>query len=761
MNFATMLALVVSVLVFAPPHPAWAAPDFKHLRGLHMMGNWAGNVMGFKSPLLAEAPAISVAHAEVQAVISSGTDANGVQFTNDMALIKLVGVRLGADAQLQLAGFWIAKNLETGNIFIQFRPTADPNLAGVTGFSGDLTFLLPAGTGTGAPDPAINIADNMAGVTGDARKLALALLAHGPELAAFATYTIGPGAEFGRTDSLVLALTAFRDAMGMADNRYFDFVKSLNVEWLGISVAMHYDSLSNPVVTANACAQAYKFDSGGNYTSCPFTDADLESFVDRARSRGLKIYLTLAFETSLDIDSIASPACHTPAYKTSRWHLGEPVLPSGGAASACIDAADWWWNPAHPQHAVNSALFWNSYTQVAAKYGELAQRLGIGMFSLGTETENLFRSRPSPPVFTNDFKPQLQAMVQAVRAVYSGVLTYDQNSYWLTIPDNGSGYLFTDLDLDVVGISGYFPLTDQVPQRVLSVSELEPMWESVFQNYLVPLQQRNPGKPVVFTEFGYNDDLASPYLPSSNTGSPEPAYTAATPTAGMIQQQNVYRAFYDVNTRYGDLVAGTFIWGNDYFPLNPRACSEIGSTLYCRPAAQTVSAAYDAWKRRDNTTTGMIVEFYNTELDHFFITANAGEAAAIDNGSAGPGWERTGLRFMAGGSTAVCRFYGSLSPGPNSHFYTVDPAECSFLRQLQASTPATQKRWNFESLDFVSTPSANGTCPAGTTPVYRAYNNGFARGVDSNHRITTVPAALPELVKRGWNDEGVVMCAPQ
>lgn len=155
-----------------------------------------------------------------------------------------------------------------------------------------------------------------------------------------------------------------------------------------------------------------------------------------------------------------------------------------------------------------------------------------------------------------------------------------------------------------------------------------------------------------------------------------------------------------------------------------------------------------------------VVEFYNTNLDNYFITADSREASAIDNGSAGPGWIRTGNSFKSGGTTSVCRFYGSQSPGPNSHFYTLAGPECDGLKQLQVSTPATEKRWNFESLDFMSTPPTNGTCPSGTVPVYRAYNNGFSRGVDSNHRITSSPASIQEVVTRGWSDEGVVMCAP-
>ena len=87
-------------------------------------------------------------------------------------------------------------------------------------------------------------------------------------------------------------------------------------------------------------------------------------------------------------------------------------------------------------------------------------------------------------------------------------------------------------------------------------------------------------------------------------------------------------------------------------------------------------------------------------------------------------------------------------------------AECSGLKALQVSTPATQPRWNFESLDFVSTIPTNGACPAGTVPVYRAYNNGFNRHVDSNHRITVSQAGIAAVVARGWVSEGVVMCAP-
>jgi hypothetical protein len=147
-----------------------------------------------------------------------------------------------------------------------------------------------------------------------------------------------------------------------------------------------------------------------------------------------------------------------------------------------------------------------------------------------------------------------------------------------------------------------------------------------------------------------------------------------------------------------------------------------------------------------------VTEFYNSGLNHFFLTANTVEAASIDAGGSGPGWSRTGNVFKSGGPNTVCRFYGvQAAGGPNGHFYTADPAECEQVK--------LDPGWHFESLDFAITPAgAGGTCVAGLVPVYRAYNHRFAEH-DSNHRITTNFAAYQQQIAAGWTGEGVVMCA--
>jgi hypothetical protein len=163
---------------------------------------------------------------------------------------------------------------------------------------------------------------------------------------------------------------------------------------------------------------------------------------------------------------------------------------------------------------------------------------------------------------------------------------------------------------------------------------------------------------------------------------------------------------------------------------------------------------------------GIVVEYVNTEDfpgapgGHYFYSTDPAEQAAVDAGAAGK-FRRTGLVFYTGGETTTSRFFGSVTPGPNSHFFTANAAECASLRAQQVTpTPTTVKQWNYEGVGFaVAATLPNGGCPAGAIPVHRAYNNGAQRGIDSNHRFSTAKDALTALAANlGWTYEGVVFC---
>ena len=161
-----------------------------------------------------------------------------------------------------------------------------------------------------------------------------------------------------------------------------------------------------------------------------------------------------------------------------------------------------------------------------------------------------------------------------------------------------------------------------------------------------------------------------------------------------------------------------------------------------------------------------VTEFYHAGLDHYFITGDEGEKYFVRSGGAGAGWTETGLGFWAwspgwqSASAYVCRYYGDPVRGPNSHFYSASTKECRGLLDLQQKTPDTQARWNSEGYAFKVAVPVSFRCPENLLPVHRAYNNGFARGIDSNHRYVLDSALLSPLQALGWISEGIVFCVP-
>lgn len=156
--------------------------------------------------------------------------------------------------------------------------------------------------------------------------------------------------------------------------------------------------------------------------------------------------------------------------------------------------------------------------------------------------------------------------------------------------------------------------------------------------------------------------------------------------------------------------------------------------------------------------TATAYEFYNTDLKHYFVTASSEEAAGIDAGAAGAGWQRTGASFKvwSGGTEVpgllpVCRFYGTPGIGPNSHFYTASAEECEAVKR--------DPGWTYEGLAFFVNPPSGTGCPTGTTPVYRSYNNGYLRN-DSNHRYTIEYSLFARMSAEGHSPEGVALCSP-
>lgn len=237
-----------------------------------------------------------------------------------------------------------------------------------------------------------------------------------------------------------------------------------------------------------------------------------------------------------------------------------------------------------------------------------------------------------------------------------------------------------------------------------------------------------------------------------------------TPTVARIGDRDSVVLHLDSN---GEPIATRSIGGrHSYVITNGLAVGTDGSVYVIGSFAPTdltspplrLIGSSDAFLIKQEITGASVVEFYNKSLDHYFITHVSDEIAKLDNGTF-VGWARTGLNFSAlsasqPGTSPVCRIY--IPPGKgDGHYFGRDTAECD-------GTMANNPSFVLESATFFYLyPPILGTCPSGTTPVYRMYSNR----PDANHRYTTDRSVRDQMVAKGWIAEGdgadvVVMCAP-
>ncbi len=95
-------------------------------------------------------------------------------------------------------------------------------------------------------------------------------------------------------------------AISNPPTEYFEFLRNLNVNWVGISVALHLDGSMDSTVER-------RYSGEGILT---FTDQDLVSVIRAFHDHGFGVYLTLAFE------NLSGKQVHP----VQRWQLGDPKI---------------------------------------------------------------------------------------------------------------------------------------------------------------------------------------------------------------------------------------------------------------------------------------------------------------------------------------------------------------------------------------------------------------------------------------------------
>jgi len=333
------------------------------------------------------------------------------------------------------------------------------------------------------------------------------------------------------------------DAVAELPDEYFEYLRDLNVNWVGISVALHLDGSMDSTVELDYSQQTF---------ISTFPDDVLARMIQKFRKHGFNVYVALAFESG-----------GAGEHPVQRWQLGDPFAAQNDPD---MQAEFWPWNPSHPDHARFVQEFWASYAEQAVHIAEIAEAEGAGLYCIGTETDRLFRTR-SGGAWPNHFLNEITAMVEAVRAVYSGTLAYEQH-HGSTVDRGyfgpGSDYIHKDLGLDVAAVSAYYELWPEPPSTVPGILDLEGSWERIFNDYLIPLQERNPGRPIIFTEFGYVDSVGALNMASMDEFS-QRVFRDADGNGlddGQEAQANAYESLFNVMERHPGVLDGAFLWGH-------------------------------------------------------------------------------------------------------------------------------------------------------------------------------------------------------
>jgi hypothetical protein len=161
-------------------------------------------------------------------------------------------------------------------------------------------------------------------------------------------------------------------------------------------------------------------------------------------------------------------------------------------------------------HPADQAAWFASYRAVLTHYADLAQSAGADTLVVGTELTS-----------TNGDTAAWDALIATARSHFSGTLTYAAN--WA---DGADAIGFWD-KLDAIGIDAYMPLQTS---GTATVASLVSAWTPYVQQ-ISELHART-GKPVMFTELGYQSRSGALASPASASGSPDAnvqalAYTAA------------------------------------------------------------------------------------------------------------------------------------------------------------------------------------------------------------------------------------------
>ena len=193
-----------------------------------------------------------------------------------------------------------------------------------------------------------------------------------------------------------------------------------------------------------------------------------------------------------------------------------------------------WRSDIFPTNEENWQLWKTSYRDFILRYAILAEKAEVEMFCIGTEFSRLSVEKLA----------FWKTLIQEVRGIYSGKITYAANWY------NEYEKINFWEDLDYIGVQAYFPLTRNKNPTVKQISK---GWKKHLSDLKSIHKKYN--LPILFTEMGYKstaDSAINPWEWIDNFTEKDKAFSPET-------QANCYQAFFDTVWKK-DWFAGVHIW---------------------------------------------------------------------------------------------------------------------------------------------------------------------------------------------------------
>lgn len=226
-----------------------------------------------------------------------------------------------------------------------------------------------------------------------------------------------------------------------------------------------------------------------------------------------------------------------------------------------------WRSDIFPTSEENWELWKASYRSFILRYAKIAEQGNAEMFCIGAEFSRLSVEKPG----------FWKSLIQEVRGIYSGRVTYAANWY-----EEFEQVTFWE-ELDFIGIQAYFPL---VKNEFPSVEQISKGWnkhlpaiESIHKKY-----KRN----ILFTEIGYKSTANSAIKPwewIENSSIQDNLYSAET-------QANCYEAFF--NTIWEkEWFAGVHIWSLNSGRRRQNGRDNLDFTPQGKPAESIIAKGFE------------------------------------------------------------------------------------------------------------------------------------------------------------------------